>query len=130
MEKLKITVGGKEFYATLHTDKAPITVAQVKAASPIKTKMHAAKVVKDEIMMPAPIFYDANENPVFNQDPGNICFYGPKHTIAIFFGDVKPVADCPNWAKIDAECLADFQAVARTAWGNQEQDITFEVVDI
>ena len=129
MEKLKITAAGKTFYATLLSDKAPVTVAQMKEHSPIHTKMYAAKIVNEEVMCPAPFFYDANENPVFNQDPGNICFYGPKHTLAIFWGDVIPVADCPNFAKIEADSLPGFQDVARTVWGNQEQDITFEVVD-
>ncbi len=130
MEKLKIIVGGQTFYATLLTELAPVTCRQIKEYSPIHTKMHAAKVVNEEVMCPAPFFYDANENPVFDQDPGNICFYGVKHTFAIFFGDVIPVADCPNFAKIDADSLPGFQAVARTAWANQEQDITFEIVEV
>ena len=130
MEKLRITVAGQVFYATLLTDKAPVTCGQLKEHCPIHTKMHAAKVVNEEVMCPAPFFYDAGENPVFNQEPGNICFYGVKHTFAIFFGDVIPVADCPNFAKIDEDSLPGFQAVARTAWGRQEQDITFEIVDV
>lgn len=130
MENLKITANGKVFYATLFTDKAPVTCAQLRQYSPIHTKMHAAKVVNEEVMCPAPFFYDANENPVFNQQPGNICFYGLKHTFAIFFGDVLPVADCPNFAKIDVDSLPGFQAMARTVWTNQEQDITFEVIEV
>ena len=72
MEKLKITVGGKEFYAKLLQDKAPKTIAQMKEYGPIHTVMHAAKVVNEEVMCPAPYFYEAKENPVFDQDPGNV----------------------------------------------------------
>lgn len=130
LEKLKITVGGKEFYAKLLQDKAPKTIAQMKEHGPIHTVMHAAKVVNEEVMCPAPYFYEAKENPVFDQDPGNVCFYAQKHTIAIFFGDVIPVADCPNFAKIEEDSLPGFQEVARTAWKNQGQPITFEVVNV
>ena len=112
MEKLKITVGGKEFYAKLLQDKAPKTIAQMKEYGPIHTVMHAAKVVNEEVMCPAPYFY------------------AQKHTIAIFFGDVIPVADCPNFAKIEEDSLPGFQEVARTAWKNQGQPITFEVVNV
>ena len=34
--------------------------------------------------------------------------YAQKHTIAIFFGDVIPVADCPNFAKIEEDSLPGF----------------------
>ena len=98
---------------------------------PIVEKIDAAKQQGVEVLFTLdkhpPATGKAGEKDVYKRQ---VCFYAQKHTIAIFFGDVIPVADCPNFAKIEEDSLPGFQEVARTAWKNQGQPITFEVENV
>lgn len=49
MKKLKFTFHGKDFYANMLTDQAPVTCEAVEKACPFTTRWVHAKIVANEI---------------------------------------------------------------------------------
>lgn len=129
MKKLKITLGGKVFYAELLTDKAPKTIQMLEECAPFTSMVIAAKICDHEIQWPTPFYYEELENPVFDQDPGSIIYFPPRQCICCFYGETLPVEYCNKFAQILPEDLPGFFEEAQKVWSNQGVHVITEIVE-
>lgn len=129
MKELKLTVNGKEFYADVFEDKAPKIIAALEALGKFDSRLISAKICNEEICYFTDAFLDEYENPVYDQEPGNIGFYPKRQSICIFYGDLDAVGYVNVFAKIKADQLPDFYKEAKTVWKKQGAVITTEFVE-
>ena len=94
---LKLTFHGVSFYAALLEDKAPIMCAELKKACPFEARLTYAKICDNEIVFQAPVSKYVVENPVYSVK-GHIAYYGPKHSVCIWFGDTPSLGACDLFA--------------------------------
>ena len=106
---LKLTFHGVSFYATLLEDKAPILCAELKKACPFEAKY----VV---------------ENPVYSVK-GHIAYYGPKHSVCIWFGDTPSLGACDLFALLDEKDIPRFAEEAQKVWDTRGEIIRVELCE-
>lgn len=130
MKKLKVNIGGKDFYADFLEDKAPVTCAAIEAAGKFECFVFSAKICSNEITWNTPCEdLDILENPVFYEDPGNVVLYPAWNAICVFSGPTEPVGECTLFAKFTDD-LPGFAEEAAKVWYKQGGRVTTEVVEV
>lgn len=129
MKVLKLTINGKTYHADVFEDKAPKIVAALEALGKFDSRMIAAKLCYEEIYYFTNAFVDEYENPVYDQEPGNIGFFPKRQCICIFYGELDAVGTCNVFAKLRKEELVDFYHAAKAVWHGQGGVITTELTE-
>lgn len=129
MKLLKFTFNGKDFYANLLTEEAPMTCQALEEACPFETRWAHAKIVYNEAICPTrikgPTF---RENPIPNQ-PGDIGLYDVPNTICCWHGDMKPLGAGNVFARFTPEQMAIFHEEAVKLWEKPGCPVIVDVVE-
>ncbi len=129
MKKLKFTFHGKDFYADLYPDEAPLTCAAVEKACPFTTRWVHAKIVYNEVFCSTPVDGPTyRENPIPNV-PGDIGFYEMPRNICCWHGDMKPLGTGSVFARFNKEQMAAFHEEAVGLWKEPGCLVVVDVVE-
>lgn len=129
MKKLKFTFLGKDFYANMLTDKAPITCEAVEKACPFETRWVHAKIVYNEVFCPTMIEGPKfRENPIPNV-PGDIGFYDLPQCICCWHGDMKPLGAGNVFARFTPEQMEVFHEATVGMWDEPGCLVVVDVVE-
>ena len=129
MKVLNITINQKIFHADVFEDKAPKIVSAIENLGKFDSRLISAKLCHEEIYYFTDAFLDEYENPVYDQEPGNIGFFPKRQCICIFYGELDAVGYCNVFAKIRADELADFYKEAKKVWHGQGGIVTTELTE-
>lgn len=129
MKKLKFTFNGKDFYADMLDNQAPLTCKAVEDACPFETRWTHAKIVYNEVFCLTKIKGPVErENPIPNL-PGDIGLFDMPQTICCWHGDMKPLGSGNVFARFNPEQMKVFHEEAVKLWEMQSCPVVVDVVE-
>ena len=124
---IEIEFGKEKGKAILLDDVAPETCNKVWDSLPIESFANHVKIAGDEVMFRVPVIIPGVENPVKEQEPGNICYFDQRQTICMFYGNVPGIGAANMIAKV-TENLKGLTDVARACWFKGGQKISIKKI--
>ena len=102
--------------------------AELKKACPFEARLTYAKICDNEIVFQAPVSKYVVENPVYSVK-GHIAYYGPKHSVCIWFGDTPSLGACDLFALLADEDIPRFAEEAQKVWDTRGEAIRVELCE-
>ena len=129
LKLLKFSFHGKDLYANLLVDEAPITCKAVEEACPFESRMAHAKIVYNEAIIPTLIKGPSSrENPIPNK-PGDIGLYDIPNTICCWHGDMKPLGAGNVFARFTKAQMDAFHEEAVKLWEEPGCRVVVDVIE-
>jgi hypothetical protein len=129
LKKLKLSFGGKSFYAKLLYDDAPRTVREILEACPFESRLSHAKICDNEFFFQAPINIDEMENPVYSE-VGHMAFFNIRQTVCVWYSNTVPLGNCDLFALIEEGDLPRLAEEASKIWDKQGGLVKVEAIEV
>lgn len=129
MKKLKLTIGGKDFYGDLKTETMPEFCKKLEALTPFSTRGSIAKLATNEFMLPTRISYETPEH-LQEYGKGDVMFFSNFQIMCVFHGDCECIMKAACVAHFSEEECERMSSEGLQIWYEPGKEVIVDVVEV